>query len=439
MMAAGAGIFNAIDPTYAEYLRPQEPREIIVVANSMDQAQLYIRTARNLLESPNVDPRVYAAVNWDACRVDLISFVDNVSIRAMPLSGRSTRGPACSMLIFDESGHFQTGGESVGEGEAVYQALAPTVAQFGDRGHILFTSTPKLRLGLFWDQYRNGTAKPTDSRYDPTLFVIQRATWEISPNPNLTREKLEKKFPGRPEYVATEYGADFMSAAGSFLNPEDVYACQREGGTLPPQDGIRYACTIDPAFQRDNFAMAIAHKDGDLIVIDGVWAWSKPGYDTVLDDVALTAKQYGVKHVRTDQFAGQAIIDGLQKRGITVEVAAWKNPNISKNTGGTSENKWDAYSRLKGRLVSRRISLPRDDATASELVNLQQVTTVTGVIRVEAPSGERDDRASVLAALMAILDGAAGVAVFTIGYDPDHGDTDTWNGEPSPERWETDD
>ena len=426
MLAAGAAIFNATDPWYATSgkQRAFEPREIVVVANSMDQAQLFIRQVRLLLESKSADPRIYAAVNWDACRQDLISFVDNVSIRAMPLSSRSTRGPACSLLVFDESGHFQAGGEGVGEGNEVYQALAPTVAQYGDQGHILFTSTPKLRMGLFWDMYRAGTAKPSEPNYDPTMYVIQRATWEISPNPNLTRERLEKQFPGRPEWVATEYGADFASAAGSFINPEDVYACQREDGTtLPPVDGVQYRCTIDPAFQRDNFAMAIAHKERDFIVVDGVWAWNKKGYSDVLDEIAAIVKPYRIRSIRTDQFAGAPILDGLQQRGLETEVKAWTNPQSgSRDAKSTSENKYDAYSRLKARLITRRISLPRDPALASELVNLTQVTTVTQVVRIEAAGGGHDDRASVLAALMGMLDGNSAVFVMTANFDPDRGD-----------------
>lgn len=391
-MAGAAAIFNATDPSYDEYLRPFESRDIVVVANSMDQAQLFIRTVRGLLEGPKVDPRIYMAVNWEACRQDLIAFAGDVTIRAMPLSSRSSRGPACSLLIFDESGHFQAGGEGVGEGNEVYQALAPTTAQFGPAGHIMFTSTPKLRMGLFWEQYRNGI----EGR-DPALFVNQRATWEINLNPNLTREELEKKFPGRPEWVATEYGADFSSAEGAFLDPDDIQACQRATNTLPPQPNVRYKMAIDPAFQKDNFAAAIAHKEKDLVVIDGTWVWHKQGYENTLNEVMALAQRYGVRQVRTDQFSSQSVLEGLQKRKIECEVVPWAN-----------ENKFDAFSRLKAGLMTRQVELPRDDATEQELMNLQATATVTGMVRIQASSGNHDDRATVIAALMDMLEGDHG-------------------------------
>ena len=401
MMAAGAAIFNATDPTYAEHLLPGAPRDIVVVANSMDQAQLFIREVRRLLEGPRVDPRIYAAVNWDACRQDLISFTDGVSIRAMPLSGRSTRGPACSMLIFDESGHFQTGGESIGEGNEVYQALAPTVAQFGDRGHILFTSTPKLRLGLFWEQYRAGTAQPNEPNYDPELFVIQRATWEVNPNPNLTRERLERAFPGRPDWVATEYGADFASAEGSFLDPLDILACQRSAGTLPPNPDIKYVCAIDPAFSRDAFAVAIAHEDGARVVVDLVEAWTRRGenaFESSLDDLAALCARYDIREVRTDQFSAQAVMERLARRRLSCDVVPWDNAG-----------KYEAYSRLKALLATRQISLPNDPATAQELMGLVVKPTITGRVQILAAGGGHDDRASVLAAIADMLGGDLGV------------------------------
>ena len=394
---------NATDPRYLESgLQSElEPREILVAANSTEQAQIFMNTAKRLLGSSQVDPRIAAAVNWDGVRMDLIPFVDNVSIRVVVLSGRSSRGPACSMLIFDESGHYQAGGESVGEGNAAYQALAPTVAQFGDDGHILFTSSPKLRMGLFWEQYRNGTAQPNEPNYDPSLFVVQRATWEISSNPNLTFEKLSKKFPGKPEYVATEYGADFMAASGSFLDPVDVLESQRSTGTLPPSPDIKYVCAIDPAFSRDAFAVGIAHEDGPRVVVDLVEAWSRRGENALessLDDIAALCARYDVREVRTDQFSAQAIMEQLAKRRLSCDVVPWDNAG-----------KYEAYSRLKALLATRQISLPNDPATAQELMGLVVKPTITGRVQILAAGGGHDDRASVLAAIADMLGGDLGV------------------------------
>jgi hypothetical protein len=142
-----------------------------------------------------------------------------------------------SLLVLDESGHFQTDSEGVGAGKEVYQALSPSVAQFGDRGYVMFTSTPKWRSGLFWEQWRNGT-----EGIDPQLLVIKRATWEM--NPTITRESLEPEFRVDPDGAATEYGADFSAAEGAFLDPKDILACQRETGTLAPDQDIRYKAAI---------------------------------------------------------------------------------------------------------------------------------------------------------------------------------------------------
>ena len=152
-MAVTAAIYNAWIENYDGYLRPGEARFIVVVANRDEQAQEFIRAVREVLENA-VDPDLVAAVDWERCTLSQIVFRTNVIIRAMPCSSRSTRGLAISTVILDECGHFQTDSDGIGAGKAVYQALEPSVAQFGPRGYVMFTSTPMWRSGLFWEQHR---------------------------------------------------------------------------------------------------------------------------------------------------------------------------------------------------------------------------------------------------------------------------------------------
>jgi phage terminase large subunit-like protein len=392
-MAAVAAIHNAAVADYTGSLRPGETRFIVVVANRQEQAQEFIRVIRELLEQA-IDPDLVALVDFSASTLDTIVFRTKVVIRAMPCSSRSTRGLAVSLLVLDESGHFQTDSEGVGAGKEVYQALSPSVAQFGERGYVMFTSTPKWRSGLFWEQWRNGT-----EGIDPQLLVIKRATWEM--NPTITRESLEPEFRVDPDGAATEYGADFSAAEGAFLDPKDILACQRETGTLAPDQDIRYKAAIDPAFQKDAFAMAVAHKDrkGE-VVVDGVWTWHRYGYERTLDEVAAVAKRYGVRTVRTDQYSSQPVLEGLQKRKLHCEAVPWDNTN-----------KFEAFTRLKAGLVTRQVSLPADDLLVQELMNLEAKPTVTGLVRISASSGHHDDRAVVVAALMDLLENDLGPLV----------------------------
>jgi phage terminase large subunit-like protein len=146
--------------------------------------------------------------------------------------------------------------------------------------------------------------------------------------------------------------------------------------------------------------MAIAHKEKDSVVIDGVWIWHRQGYDNTLDQVVQIAKRYGVRRVRTDQFSSQSVLEGLQKRHLGCEVIPWAN-----------ENKFEAFTRLKAALVTRQVTFPNDDLIVQELMNLEAKPTVTGLVRIAASAGNHDDRATVIAALMDMLESDYGPIV----------------------------
>ena len=219
-------------------------------------------------------------------------------------------------------------------------------------------------------------------------------------NPSITRASLEPNFRVDPDGAATEYGADFSAAEGAFLDILDILAAKRSTGTLPPAEGFSYKAAIDPAFQKDAFAMAVAHKQEHTVVFDGVWVWHRGGYEQTLDEVAAVADRYGVKIVRTDQYSSQPVLEGLQRRKLGCDVVPWDNAN-----------KFEAFTRLKAGLVTRQVSLPNDDQITNELMNLEAKPTVTGMVRIAASAGNHDDRASVIAALMDLLEGGHGPIV----------------------------
>lgn len=393
-MAAVAAIHNAVVPDYSALLRPGEARFIIVVANRDEQAQEFVRVVRELLTSAP-DEELSTLVDWGRCTLSEVVFTNGVVIRAMPCSSRSTRGLAISLLVLDEAAFMKTDSEGFSAGKQVYQALVPSTAQFGDRGYVMLTSTPNWRSGIFWDLYRAGS-----DGVDGDLLVIQRPTWDM--NPRITRESLEREFRANPDWAATEYGADFTAAAGAFLDIRDILACRRETGTLPPNPDVRYKCAIDPAFARDAFAMAIAHQEKSQVVIDGVWTWNRAGFERTLDEVVAIARRYGIRTVRTDQYSSQPVLEGLQRRRLECDAIPWDNAN-----------KFEAFTRLKAAITTRQLSLPDDDDIVSELQNLEAKPTVTGLTRIAASTGNHDDRATVIAALMDMLEGESGPIVIT--------------------------
>lgn len=110
-------------------------------------------------------------------------------VRALPASSRSGRGMACPLLILDEIAHaLDTEGNAAGG--SLYQALSPSVAQFGTLGKILLLSSPWFQAGIFWDLY-----KQADSGQYPYMQCVNRPTWEVNPTRGLrsSRSKSNAK------------------------------------------------------------------------------------------------------------------------------------------------------------------------------------------------------------------------------------------------------
>jgi hypothetical protein len=408
IMSSAAAIYNAVATDYSGFLRPSETRFIVVVATRQEQARESIRVILELLRAAP-DPDLVALVDMGASTLDEVVFKTGAVIRAMPCSARSTRGLPISLLIMDEAAHMVTTEDGFAAGKQVYQALVPSTAQFGERGYVMLTSTPNWRSGIFWDLYRAGSEGTVGD-----VFVVQHPTWDM--NPAISRESLESEFRADPDSAAREYGANFSAASGAYLDPVDVLACVRKGvGVLAPDDQLSYRFAIDPAFSRDAFAAAAAHKEGETVVIDGVWTWHRNGFERTLDEVVEVARKYRVRTLRTDQFSSQAVIEGLQRRGMSCDAKPWDNLT-----------KYEAYSRLKAALNTRMISLPDDHAVIQELLTLEARPTPSGATRIAAAGSAHDDRASVLAALMDTLVGTTGeLMVFDAnygGYLPGRGD-----------------
>ncbi len=392
LTAEAVALHNAMVEDYSAWLRRGERRHVLVVATTQPQAAEFIRTGRELLDSAP-DPDLRALVDEPACTDSEIVFKTNVRLKAVPCSSRSTRGMAASLVIFNELGHFITTEDGYQAGRAVYRALVPSIAQFGPMARILILSTPLWPSGIFYDLFKAGTGGA-----DPDLFVSQAATWEV--NPKITRESLEGEFTADPVGARVEYGAEFVSGMGAFLDPEAVQACVvRDRHLLPPLDDVTYAAAADPAFARggDQFSFAIGHRVGQgeqaAFVLDRLQAWrgreAPLNSDLVLDEIAELANAYGISEITSDQFSVHVLTDALRRRGITLR----PQPLFA-------ELKAEIFSSLKRVLNTGRLELLDDRALVSELINLELRPSPAGKPRIQAARGGKDDLAMAVATVV---------------------------------------
>lgn len=400
LLAAIAALHNACVEDYEGYLRPGEARYVLAVATRQDQAQAFVQTVRELLEQAP-DHNLAALVDQQASSAEQVTLrtgSGNVIIQAMPCSARAVRGLPASLVIMDEAAHMQTETEGFAAAKTVWRALSPSLAQFGEKGYALITSTPLWPSGWFYDTFTAG-----ESGADPDLYCVRKPTWEmrdpaegIDDKLVISSASLDGEFAADPEGARVEYGAEFLGGIGAFLEATSVYDCVIPSrSSLPPLAGVSYVGVCDPAFAAggDSFAFTIAHLVGQgdtaRVVIDRLESWrggrSPLNSDVVLDEIAAMAREYYLSELISDQFASVPLADGLRRRGVTMKAQALSN-----------ELKHDIFLTLKRLINLAKIELPDRSDLSAELLSLELRPTPSGKPRIAAVGRRHDDLAMVV-------------------------------------------
>jgi hypothetical protein len=370
-----------------EQMRPNEPRVSAIIAPRLDQAQAHLSNIAGMVAS---SPRLSRLLVTQT--TDELTFTNGSVIKAYPCSARGIRGGAWSAVVLDELGHFVTTEEGNAAGDRVLEAALPSLAQFGSDGWLIAISTPLWKSGAFWK-----LCERAESRRFPYMQSLHMTTAEA--NPKISTKWLEDRRREDPDTFGREYEARWIDGATSYLESADVIASVRAGiDKLAPVPGLRYVASLDPGYTHDNFAMGIAHKDPEdgRTIVDGCWTWKRHGHEATLDAITELAGAYRVSGLTTDQHCAVPIKEGLARRQIAVTYMPW-----------TNESKSNAFSWLKIALNTASIEIPDDSALVEELCSLEARPTPSGLTRIAAAGAGHDDRAMVVAAVAAMLKGAA--------------------------------
>ena len=241
-------------------------------------------------------------------------------------------------MIFEELASY-TDTNGYQSGDAVYRALAPSVAQFKEHGRIIALSSPRGQRGVFYRLFQSATAR--DEGYS-----LHCPSWEL--NPAIDRNFLERERDADPELFAQEYEASFTAIGGSFIPSIKLDEATR---SFPEHvHGLR-VLALDPAFSQDDFGIAIAcvpQGDDNAVFLEHVEALRRPGFNAAMDYAATLAKEWAVNRVVTDQAAQQAVVEELGKRGVTCHKVPW----TGRSNSGMS--KAHRYGRVKTLLTQGR-------------------------------------------------------------------------------------
>lgn len=366
--------FEGVVPDFTGMVRPGEERYILLVSVREDSAKLHIRNIAKLLRHTPALSRMVVKVAEDRVILN-----NGCIILSLPASARAARGYTASALVMDEmSFYVDTLGNS--SAEAIYEALSPTLATFGDKGRLVITTSVNAKSGLVYDLYDRSIQGELDDYH-----VLK--TDSRSLNPRVSEKTIASALKRDPESAAAEYFSEFREKTEAFFSSEALDKCVDRGLQQIESGAARidYLMAIDPALMRDCYGFAVAHKAGGLTILDFIKRLTPPvdalGAEDLLKSLNQRFKPSGV-------LCDNASTCERLKKELPMRYTPFSRPQ-----------KLRIYSALKEAVNLGLLALPYDEDLLAELGALQ----IRNGVDISAPKAGRithDDMADCLALLV---------------------------------------
>jgi hypothetical protein len=205
-------------------------------------------------------------------------------------------------------------------------------------------------------------------------------------NPSVSEEFIARELDKDQARAAAEYLAEFRTDVESFIGLEAVRACIepgcRERGALRQW---RYYAFVDPSGgSNDAMTLAIAHKEGNTVILDMVRERRPPfSPEAVVEEFANELKNYRITTVAGDRYAGEWPRERFRLHGVNYEVA--------------DKSKSELYVALLPAVNSRAVDLLDDHRLVNQLVCLERRSARGGRDSVDHPRRAHDDLANAAA------------------------------------------
>jgi hypothetical protein len=252
-----------------------EVGHVLVLAASRDQAQVVFAYIRAFLEDSPVLRQEVESITATEIRLR-----NGIIIGTHANSFRSIRGRTLLAVILDEVSVWRDETSAIPDVE-VYRAVLPSLMT--TKGMLVGISTPYRKVGLLYQKHRDHFGVDGDD-----VLVVQGPSTAF--NPTLSQSEIDAAITEDPEGATPEWEASFRTDIAAFLDDATIEAAiDRDRPLELPPRGHVYTAFVDPSGGRyDAFTIAIAHEEGESVVVDLVRG-TKPPFDP-MGVVTLYAK-----------------------------------------------------------------------------------------------------------------------------------------------------
>jgi hypothetical protein len=411
-MLALVAVFLGCFFNYRRYLQAGERGTIMVIACDRRQARTTFRYIQALLRAVPMLNKLVVRETAEAFDLN-----NGVTIEVAVASFRSVRGYTILAALCDELAFWHTD-DSANPDSEIIAAIRPAMATIPN-AMLLCASSPYAQRGALFDAFkrhfgqddvnrkypeseqkvltgdvRNNNAKSAQKVRTDSVLVWRAPTRTM--NPTVPQREIDEAIERDPARYTAEYLAEFRADVEAFVVREVVEACVVAGRfELPRVDAIRYYGFTDPSGgSSDSMTLAVAHLQGDRVVLDALRERRPPfSPDDVVAEFAAALKSYGISTVTGDRYAAEWPRERFRIHGVEFRVG--------------DKPKSDLYRDLLPVLNSGRIELLDHHRLVGQLCSLERRTARGGKDSIDHPPGSFDDVANAVAgvsnaALMAL-------------------------------------
>lgn len=371
-VAALLALYEALFKDHASKLSPGEVATVMVIAADRKQARTVMRYISGLVDAIPMLRAMKVSENTEA-----IEFDNRTAIEVHTASHRAVRGYTLAAAILDECAFWHS--EGANPDKEILAALRPALGTLD--GKLIALSSPYAKRGILWAAFKRYFATENDR-----VLVAQAPT--LTMNPTFSAALVEQALEEDREYAQAEYLAEFRGDISTFLDIELIERATRSKPLeLPPQDGEQYHAFVDPnGGGADEFTLSIAHREGELTVVDMVRGrHGSPA--SITEEFAAILRTYRVSRVHGDRYAGRWPRDEFAKHGIEYVPSTLDRSAL--------------YLELMARLNSGAVILPPDARMQRQMASLERRTHRSGRDSIDHPPGGHDDRANAVAGAVA--------------------------------------
>ena len=396
-LASIIAIYCAITTNWKPFLSKTPFATVLIMSHSKEFSDEVLDIIKQFInESPVLTRLINGSRKQTASAMNLAMpfVVENkiinslVQIKVGAASSKTTRGMAACAVIADEIAYWSLEESAKESDYKIMKAVRPALKQFGKHGMLIKLSSPGLKLGVLYDEYK----KDREGSLPPAYVVFKATSWMM--NTFLPKEEFEEEHALDPDGFDVEYRANFADSLSNFISTDSIDLAVMRGVVVQtPSDGkdVRYFAAIDAAFKGDKFTFSLVGVTENRVTqyVTKGWQGSKKqpvNANEVAAWIQNVLNDFPVDYVAADQYAFQPLREIFDKYGIVLKEHPF-SPTFKKKI----------YFNLKNLVHRNQIDLLDHVTQTKELKELVVEQSPTGLIKIGHPTGGSDDFADSLA------------------------------------------